>query len=346
MNTVETNIDKLSVLKSHLQRRVGWLLLTIVFSFLAVGVAGHANFASTKNAAQSSTIGEWLADFSRKNPEEVQFTLMRRSESGGQHTSGNGVPLSELQGLTREQALGAKTDVNFRLVREAGTFVCEGYFREGKGAGFWTLTINQNFVSGMRSRGYDNLTEEELFTAAALDLKLKSIDDLKSAGYEHLSYKEVVEANIFKVTSDFIRDMKSAGFENLSLKELVEARIFKVDSQYAKEVEAMGFGRQPLRTLVEMRVHKITPEFINLMRSMGFENLSIRELTELSVHGVSPEFVNSIKAEGFSTISPRQAVELKIFGVDGDYIRRVKAKGFNDVTLRQLVELRIQGIVK
>jgi uncharacterized protein (UPF0335 family) len=348
MKNAPTKIAKFSLLKSQLQRRLGWSLLTtlLVLSFLAVVVAGDANFAGVNKAAQSSSTGEWLVDFSRKNPEEVQLTIVRRSSRGGQQTSSGGIRLSELQGLTREQAFGVRTDVNFRIVREAGTFQCEGYFREGKGAGFWTLTTNPNFVSAMRGRGYDNLTEDDLFSAAMHDISIKSIDDLKAAGYDHLSFKELVEASIFKVTSEFIRELKSAGFENLSLKELVEARIFKVDSQYVKEVEAMGFSRQPLKTLVEMRIHKITPEFINRMRSMGFDNLSIRELSELSVHHVTPEFVNGIKAEGFSTISPRQAIELKIHRVDGDFIRRVKAKGFNDVTLRQLVDLRINGIIK
>ncbi len=348
MKKAQTTVDKIFLLKASLKGRAGWSLLTacLLFSLLAVGGAVKANLASAQTSAQDGMTGEWLADFTRQQPEEVQFTLVRRGTHGGEHTTGGGISLSELQGLTREQAFGARADVNFRVVREAGTFTCEGYFREGKGAGFWTLTMNPSFVSALRSRGYDGLTQDDLFTAAALDFKVKSIDDLKSAGFDHLSWKEVVEANIFKVTSDFIREMKAAGFENLSLKELVEARIFKVDSQYVKEVEAMGFGRQPLRTLVEMRIHKITPEFISRMRSMGFENLSIRELSDLSIHGVTPEFVNGIKAEGFSSISPREAVELKIFNVDADYIRRIRARGFNDVTLRQLVDLRIHGIVK
>lgn len=348
MRKAQTTIDKLFTLKSQFPRRVGWLLLIIftVFSSLIVVSAGSANFINAENAAQNAITGEWLADFSRKNPDEVQFTTIRRTERGGQSNTSDGILLSELQGLTREQAFGARTEVSFRLVREAGTFHCEGFFREGKGAGHWTLTPNQSFISAMRSRGYDNLSEDDLYSAARFDINIKSIDDLKSAGFDHLSFKELVEASIFKVTSDFIREMKSAGFENLTLKQLVEARIFKIDSQYVKEVRAMGFEAQPLKSLVEMRIARITPEFIREMRSVGFENLTLKELTELGIHNVTPEFVNGIKAEGFSLTSPRQAVELKIHGVDRDFIRRVRAKGFTDVTLKQLVELRIHGIVK
>ena len=348
MKKAQAHTDKFSVRQPRSRRTVGSLLLIsfLVFSPLSTATACSANSIRANNAAQSSITGEWLAEFNRKNPDEVQFTVIRRSAGGGQHNSSNGIALGELQGLTREQALGARTDVNFRLVREAGTFQCEGTFREGKGAGHWTLTPSQSFISAMQSRGYNNLSQDDLFSAALFDINIKTIEDLKGAGYERLTFKELVEASIFNVTGDFAREMKSAGFDNLTIKQLVEARIFKVDGQFVKEVQAMGFERQPLKTLVEMRIFKITPEFIREMRSMGFENLSLKQLTEFSIHKVTPEFVNGVKAEGYASVSPQQAVTLKIHGVDGDYIRRVKAKGFNNITLNKLVELRIHGIIE
>lgn len=348
MKHAQTFTGKFSTLKLQARRRAGSLLLVtfLVFSSLAVATAGSAEFTGASTATQNSITGQWLADFNRKNADEVQLTIIRRSDRGGQHNSSNGISLNELQGLTRQQATGARTDVNFRIVREAGTFQCEGFFQEGRGAGHWTLTPNQSFVSTMRSRGYENLSEDDLFSAALFDINIKAIEDLKATGYDRLSFEELVEASIFKVTGDFAREMKSAGFENLAFKQLVEARIFKVDSQYAKEVQGMGFGAQPFKTLVEMRIFKITPEFVSEMRSLNFDNLSLRQLIDLRIHKVTPEFMNGIKAEGFSSISPNQAVELKIHGVDGDFIKRVKAKGFNNVSLNKLVELRIHRVIE
>jgi hypothetical protein len=343
MNNVETK-----ELNSQRVRRMiytGSIMFSFFVAITILGVARSVSLVSEARAAQEAIKGEWLADFNRKNTDEVQFTIIRRSARGGNHTSSDGIRISEFQGLTREQAFGARTDARFRLVREAGTFEFEGSFREGKGAGHWTLVPDQSFVSAMRSRGYDNLTEDDLFSAALFDITIKSIEDLRAAGFDRLSFKELVEASIFKVTGEFIREMKSAGFENLTLKELVEARIFKIDGQYVRDVQGMGFGRQPLKTLVEMRIFKITPEFIREMRSIGFENLTLKQLVEFSIHKVTPEFVNSIKAEGFTSISAKEAVELRIHGVDADFVRRVRAKGFTDVTLKQLVNLRIHDIV-
>jgi len=347
MKQAHTFAELFSALTRLLRRGTGTLPLValLVCSSLAVVASGAVNLSGAQAATQNSLTGEWLVEFNRKNADEVQFTVIRRTGKGGQHNSSNGIALGELQGLTREQATGAKTDVTFRVVREAGTFLCEGTFREGRGAGHWTLTPNPTFVSAMRSRGYDNLSEDDLFSAALFDINLKTIEDLKAAGYDRLTFKELVEASIFKVTGEFAREMKAAGFDNLTLKQLVEARIFKIDGQYAKEVEAMGYGRQPLKTLVEMRIFKITPEFVRDMRSMGFENLTPKQLTELRIHKVTAEFVNGIKAEGYASVSPREAVNLKIHGVDQDFIRRVRAKGFNNLTLNKLVELRIHRII-
>ena len=150
MNNVRANAP-LPTLKF----RVILTALVVSSCFAAVtllGVAGTKNSAGPAPAIQGAITGEWLAEFNRENPIEVQFTILRRTARGGNHTSSGGMALSELHGLTREQAFGARNDVRFRLVREAGTFECEGSFREGKGAGHWTLTPNQNFVSLMRAR--------------------------------------------------------------------------------------------------------------------------------------------------------------------------------------------------
>jgi hypothetical protein len=339
MKTAQILSDRMFTLKLQPARNAPALLLVTLLVIAACASAG------ANPAAQNAMTGEWLAEF-KNDSDKVQLTLVRRTARGGEQNSSNGVALGELQGLTRGQAVGARTEVNFRLVREAGTFQCEGMFREGKGAGHWTLTPSRSFVSAMQSRGYDNLTEDDLFSAALFDINTRAIEDLKAAGYDRLTFKELIEASIFKVTGDFAREMKSAGFDNLTFKQLVEARIFKVDAQYAKDVQAMGFERQPLKSLVEMRIFKITPEFIRDMRSMGFENLSLKQLTELRIHKVTPEFVNELKAEGYATISPRDAVTMKIHGVDGEFIRRVKTKGFNNVTLDKLVEMRIHGIIE
>lgn len=347
----------------------------LTFSSL-VFLIGNGNVTGVPKveAAKNTVTGEWTAQLNSKKPGEIHLMIQRRSSKNGFNSMGTSFPLSELQGLSPEATSSARTNVNFRIVREAGTFEFEGYFREGRGAGFWKLIPNPNFISAMRSRGYDNLSAEKLFLAAIGNLTVKLVEELKTAGYERLSFDDLVEAAMFDVTPEFIRswrstefknisfrqllelgmhevkpefiaEMKAAGFESLTLQELIEARMFDVDRQFVSDVRALGFTRMPFRSVVEMRMHDVTPEFIGAWRVAGFQELSLEDLIELGTHEVTPEYLNQIKAEGFPQISPRQAAEMKIHDIDRDFIRRARAK-FPNLTLKELIELRINDIVK
>jgi uncharacterized protein (UPF0335 family) len=320
----------------------------LVFSaFLFTGKqAGRAVVSFTVGAAQKTITGEWTAALDPKKPGDIHLAFHRRSEKGGFNMTSDSVALSELQGLTAQSVSSAKTDVNFRLVREAGIFECEGFFKDGRGAGFWTFTPNQNFVSTMRARGYQDLTEEDFLRAAMHNLTGKFIEDLKSAGYDRLEFRVLLRAASHEITPKFIREMQSAGYEGLTMEELIRARNHEITSEYVKEVRAMGFERPPMGTLIRMRNHEITPEFISRMKSAGFENLSIEQLIRLKNHEVTPEFVNDVRAEGFPEISPETAIRLKNHQIDRDFIRRVKGRGFTNLTLEQIIRLRNQDIIK
>lgn len=331
-----------------------WLMVfvgSLAFSalmFAAVNGAGGGDASGlfTTQAAQNTMTGEWTAELDRKKPGEIHMTFHRRSETGGFNMTGDSIPLGELRGLTADAVSSAKANVEFQLVREAGTFRCEGFFKEGKGAGFWTFTSSQSFVSAMRGRGYGGLTEEDLLRAALHNLTTKYIEDLKSAGYDRLEFKQLLRAATHDITPNFIREMQSAGYQGLTMEELIRARNHDINSEYVKEARAMGFDKQPLEMLIRLRNHEITKEFIDRMRSAGFDNLSSEELIRLKNHEITPEFVNGLKAEGYPDISAEMAIRLKNHEVDRDFIRRVKARGFTNITLDQLIRLRSQDIIK
>lgn len=305
------------------------------------GVTGL--FAAT---AQDAFSGTWTAEVNREKAgdDDIQFSFHRRSTHGNMNISGSGYALNDFQGLTREQVFSStNTPVRFRLAREAGTIDFEGSFRDGKGAGDWRLTPSQNFRSAMRSRGYDELTDEQMFTSAMIDLTSKFVDDLKTIGFDRLPFREVIKARIFKVTPQFVSEMRSLGFDNLDLEDLVKARIFQIDGEFIRQVQAMGFDTKSLEGMVKLRIFKITPEFISSMKSAEFENLSTEELVKLRIFEITPEFVKSMKAEGLSQLSVEDAVKLKIHHVDEDFIRRAKASGYTDLSVEDLVRLSIRG---
>jgi hypothetical protein len=218
---------------------------------------------------------------------------------------GHPFDFSELQGLTREQAL-AGGPVNFSLVREAGRVDMEGTFQNGKGSGTFRFTGNAGFVSAMKSRGFDfdEVTdngdrdpENRLFAATVLNVTTALADDLNSAGFGKLRVDDLFKAAIFKIDSNFMREMKASGF-NLGMEDLVKARIFKINAEFVRQVSQMGFEKEPFESLVKMQIFKVTPEFITEMRNEGLTNLQVEELVKLRIFKIDTEFIRQAKADG------------------------------------------------
>ncbi len=331
------------------QPRVLTAFLTVffVFGFLVISDASSAsseNKLLSERAAQSTVNGVWTAAF---NPGKSGINVALQRQSTFTTWNERLTPSeSELKGFPSEGATSAKENLGFQIVREAGTFNCEGYFRDGKGAGFWTFAPSQNFISEMRRRGYDNLTEDDLFAAAIANVSVKLIEDLKSFGYDRLSFDQLFRAGAFRVTAEFIKSWRAAGFNDLSFEKLVNLGTFNVTPAYLNEVKAAGYENVTLEELTQARTFGVTTNFIQSWRSAGFKEISLREITELATFKVTPEYLNEIKAAGFPQLSPHGAVRLKIHGINSDYIKRVRARGFPNVTLDELVNLRLHAIVK
>jgi hypothetical protein len=148
-------------------------LLAAIFAAILTSDKTAPGVGAQEAASQKGIRGDWNAEFDRSRTGEIQFRFQRRSGSGGFNMTSENLRTGELRGLPAEARTAAKIEVRFDIVREAGTFACEGYFSEGRGTGFWTLTPSEKFIAEMRARGYDNLTEENLLGAALHDLTIK-----------------------------------------------------------------------------------------------------------------------------------------------------------------------------
>ena len=260
--------------------------------------------------AQNVVTGDWKAEYRTEKSdagERVQITFSRKSGKG-KNQMGSSYALSELQGLSESQINGANTNVRFSLVREAGTIECEGTFKNGRGEGTYTFTPNGEFVSAMKSRGFEfdkriarsneDAVENQLFAAATLNVTVALADDLLSSDFGKLETEDLFKAAIFKIDGKFAREMKESGFQNLTFDDLVKARIFKVDADFVREVAKMGFEREPFESLVKMRIFKITPEFLSEIRAEGFSDLEIEQVVKLRIFNIDAEYIRKARAEG------------------------------------------------
>lgn len=276
-------------------------LMRLAFALIIVVIGNYVI------VAQTTLTGDWKANLESNKPNKIHLSFERRTEKGGRSQNGSTYDFTDLQNLSIEQARGSGA-VKFSLVREAGTIDCEGSFNNGKGAGTFRFTSNPQFVSMMKTRGFDfeadsstgknRDLEERLFTAATLNVTTALADDLLSANFGKLDVEDLFKAAIFKVNSEFMREMKASGFPNLGMEDLVKARIFKIDAGFTKQVVAMGFDKEPFESLVKMRIFKITPEFITEVRNEGLTNLDVEDIVKLRIFKIDGAFIRQARADG------------------------------------------------
>jgi uncharacterized protein (UPF0335 family) len=321
---------------------LAFVLAPAAFAFVEDPCSVEASLAAPEPIAIS---GEWTAHLSSKDPSRIQLSFTRRTEKGGYNQSGNTMKLSDLQGLSGEISAPTRTDVSFKLAREAGTISMDGFFQGGRGAGLWTFTPNASFASSMASRGYANLTEEDLLRATFHNLTTKYADQIKAAGFDQLTFAQLSRAAVHDISVDYIRELRNSGFENLTMENIIRASNHDISAAYVKEVAAMGFANQPLDKVIRLKNHDISPAYISELKAAGFENLTLDEVVRMKNHDVSADFVNQVKGEGFANISSATIIRLKNHDVDREFIQRAKAQ-YPNATLEEMIRLKNNGSVK
>ena len=268
--------------------------------------------------AQNAITGDWRGDTKDENPDKIQLNFEMRTEKGGRNNHGSSFLYSDLQGLTRDQAQNGR--VNFSLIREAGTILCEGTFTNGKGAGTFRFTPNYSFADAMKSRGFDfsapskhgdHKLDMRLFTATTLNVTTAFADDLLSANFGPLDVDDLFKAVIFKITPQFMAEMKATGFPNLGMEELVKARIFKVDADYVRQVNDMGFPNLAFENLVKFRIFKVEPEYLSAIKAEGLSNLDAEDIVKFRIFKIDPQFIREARASE-PNITVEELVQMKI----------------------------------
>jgi len=241
-------------------------LLTVYvarFTAVVVAVVWASSFVSTTHtSAQTTYTGQWIIEPARETS-QLQLTLTYSSERVGGHrgrgdsiTSFGLVP-EQLRGLTQAQMMSAGATVQFQIVRDAGTFNCEGWFKGGKGSGHFVFAGNPSFVAELRSRTYDTPTEAQLFSLAMNDVSIAFIDELKAQGYERPSLDQLVRMGDHGVTLAYVRELKAQGYSLQTTEMLTRMVDHGVSISFIKEMDALGYKQLPAETLVRTVDHEL-----------------------------------------------------------------------------------------
>ena len=179
-------------------------------------------------AQAADTTGTWaIQDLQVAN--RVQFSLQVTDGGRSNFQSSSEFDLSQVQGLTTAQmASPSGMIVRFDIMREAGTFICEGYFKAGNGAGTFLFKPSLSFVSQMATLGFSDATEDKLFSMAVHDVGMRYAAEIQAMGLRVPTASKLIAMKIHGVTPGYVRRIQ-ARWPDVTLDQLISLRIHGID---------------------------------------------------------------------------------------------------------------------
>src|SRR5947209_13997705 len=310
------------------------LLSVVLCNVLAAGLQ--------TDSANSSLSGQWMLE--KGSGDNVQFTVRYQhgSESGFHSMSeSHSEALSSLKGVDLGALNSSGTKSQFDVVRDAGTFHCQGWFANGSASGHWTFAPNAQFASALAQREVGTPDGYQAMRLAMGNASLEFVDTVRGAGY-HFDVEQLIKTVDHGVSLQYVKGMADLGYTPETLAGLIKMRDHGVDSVYVKELMAAGLGKMSYDQVIKMRDHGVDAAYMRGLATYGIKGLSGEQLAQLRDHGVDPEFISEMQRSGINS-STWEWVRLRDHGVDPSFVKAVHDSGLN-ATTEELVRLRDHGV--
>lgn len=299
-------------------------------------------FLVTKNRVAQAGSDEHKGDWTISKSDEagkVEFSLIEHRHDGMSNHQSDW-PQNSFQGVDFSKA--GRQDVHFSIARDAGKIDCEGFLKDGEGAGIFHFQPDPNYPREMEKRGF-SVDDEKQFAMAVQDVTLEFARQMKSENISGLDTDKLIAFRIFGVDKAFIESLRAEGLKISAADKLIAFRIHGVNSQMVRSLRQAGY--QPDEdTLIAMRIHGATPEWMAQLKQRGYDHIDLEKLIAFRIHGVSPEFIQKLQGLGYSHPDPDELINMRIHNVTPEYIADMRSRGMKDLSIDQLVNMRIQGI--
>ena len=188
------------------------LILSSLCAVLTAGIYTRQTSAYARQASgQQARSGEWIINPTREG-NQYFLTLNYRTEGRGNNMISGPIEPNRLQGLSGAQIMSAGSHVQFQIVRDAGTFNCEGWFKDGKGSGHFVFSASSAFSAELQKRGISAPNEAQQLSLAMHDVSLVFIDELSAQGYDRPSIDQLVRMGQHGVSLEYVTEMKGLGY--------------------------------------------------------------------------------------------------------------------------------------
>ena len=315
---------------------------------LAMATFGMLVAASDSAAArqidEARIDGSWTASFNAEENVDLRIRISRWSDDSRWDTR---ISLDrETAARIMEQATRSGGVVNVELVREAGTIVLEGRIDRNRGRGEFSFDEDPSFRSDMRDLGYGRLDDDEVFSAAVLDVGPRRAREAEMgrAGFDGLDFDELVSFRVFEIDGTFVEEAARLGLSHLDADDLVAMKVHNLTSEAIEDATALNLGDLDFDDLIAMQIHDITPEFVEEANSAGFGALDLDDILAMKIHGLSARFVESMSEVGITLTDLDDALAFRIHDITPEFVREMRDEGFEDLDEEDLLQIRIHGL--
>jgi hypothetical protein len=290
-----------------------------------------------KDARAATRTGDWTLHKSN-DPGKVEFSLIEHHNGNSSHESD--WSSSAFQGVDFSKP--GRQDVHFTITRDAGKLDCEGYLKDGEGAGFFRFDPNPNYALQMQPLGF-HVGDDDQYAMAVQDVSLEFARQMKSEHLTDLDTGKLIAFRIFNVNSQFISDIRDAGLNVSDSDKLVAFRIHGVTAEMIRSLKQAGYSPDE-DNLIAMRIHGATLEWMQALTKVGYAHVELEKLIAFRIHGVSQAFIERLQGLGYQHPDPDELIAMRVHNVTPEYIAHLRARGIRNPTIDELVALRIHGI--
>ncbi len=321
---VEPVVERAQAAASNLAARLVPLTTPSIPDSTARNDSGKTHsFWSDDNSI--STEGFWEAKFKEKS-----LTLIMYKNKWGRKnynsTMYTGLRYNEVQGLEASRVRSLSGELEFRLVKESGTFVFSGDAKGGEARGNYTFQPNKDFSEKLKALGYKDVDVRDLIAMAVTDVRLDLLREL--AGLE-LTTKDAIEIAVLGIKPDFVREARKLG---LNGEEIREYGVLGIKTEYITDMKKKGYTLDEIK---ELGVLGIKPEYVEEMKKFGIKS---EEIKEFGVLGIRPEKVKELKDAGVPT---DEIKEYGVLGISPAYVASMKSLGYK---VEDIKEIGVLGI--
>ena len=309
--------------------------------------------------------GSW---FATSSDDKINFELKAQDEDHS-WSYGFNVDKAEINPFP------GQGNVEFKLVREAGTLSFKGQFDGQEGFGHFRWAPDPGYYAALKQMGVEDMEDRRQFSFFTLNVKKEYVNMVMHNGYPHISQRDLISFAAMHIDQAFIAywhgsglvdsdeprnlislkalhidrsyvdDLKAAGYDHLEMRDLQSLKAQHIDGAY---IRSLGRGKGediiPVRDLVTYKALHIDSAYLDGLRKVGYDNLSRNEISALYSMHVSPEYVKSLQDLGYKDLTVRDLTSLKAMHVTAEEIKGFQDIGLKDLDARQLSNFRAMKI--